>query len=40
MPLEGEVTVSGGKLTTTKLRQVIHKSYDGDDSMAMLSQVN
>ena len=38
MPAIGEITLSGGKLTSTELRQVIHNAYGGDQSMAMLSQ--
>ncbi|XP_059080504.1 probable phosphorylase b kinase regulatory subunit alpha isoform X1 [Tigriopus californicus] len=38
MPPNSETKISGGKLTSTELRQIIHEAYDGDESMAMLSQ--
>jgi hypothetical protein len=39
MPSINEVTLSGGKLTSVELRHCIHTAYNGDESMAMLSQV-
>ena len=38
MPSLTETTLSGGKLTSVELRNVIHKAHGGDESMAMLSQ--
>ena len=40
MPPHNEVILSGGQLKSRELRRIIHKAYHGDESMAMLTQVN
>ena len=38
MPPHNEVILSGGKLISLDLRDIIHNAYKGDESTAMLSQ--